>query len=82
MSFLVQKDGGDQGAVCVCIDFNSPPFFLSHSTHYLRFLMPLEQEMRTAGTYVPGKEAPPDEDAARGGRSALAGADPGIASFA
>ena len=53
------------------------PSFLS-STHYLRFLLPLEQEMRTAGTYVPGKAPPPDEDAARGGRSALAGTDPGV----
>lgn len=55
--------------------FNLPSFL---STHYLRFLLPLEQEMRTAGTYVPGKAPPPDEDAGRGGRSALAGRDPGV----
>ena len=52
----------------------SPP-----STHYQRFLLPLELEMREAGTYTAGGAPVPDERPGSAGRTAaVSGVDPGV----
>ena len=84
-----EKKGG--GSFFFCFRFRCPtrcslfvpsfpsPLISPPSTHYQRFLLPLELEMREAGTYTAGGAPVPDERPGSAGRTAaVSGVDPGV----